>query len=727
MTSVTYSSKFASAASTAPISFINGCIFALLDFPIWIAFGSLVFAGALSSFIGSAVILMGAGIFLSATLIGYGSSWRGTIGMIQDVPAALLVVMIGDLVAGLPATGALNDQFTTVITAIGLTTFVTGLLFYVLGRYRLGNLARYLPYPVMAGFLAGTGWLLLSGGVQTIAPDISLQTLFTLPMLLRWVPAFILAALMYFFGQRIATPFFVPTFLVLVGIAFYLVTLLLGISYPQLTADGWYLANISSASVTALQEHINFAGINWRAIAGQFDKILIIAGGSVLAMLLNTSGVEMSLQEDLDLDRDLQVTGLGNMLAAVVGGWPAYVSPAQTSINAPNKQQLPLTAPLYALICVAFYLLGASLLSYVPVLIFAVVLIYIGIDFLVDWLIVPFKNLSRLDYGILLVIVGVVSVFGLLTGVAVGLVLAVLLFVMKYSRIKIIRHQLSGAEQRSRFSRGITQTQYLQSIGAQTQILSLQGYMFFGTANTLLEKVRVLSDNHDVRFVILDFENVTGLDSTALLSFAKMAQALNKRNTQLLFSGLDSLTEQQMREHGDINQLPFASLDDALRYVENLQLQRWQSADDEQSNTLVSNLYTLVPELDVASAIAMMEQQDLNSGDYLMRQGEAAAEMFFIESGLLTAQLEREDGSVLRLQTMGCGHVVGELGFYTGLPRGASIVCEEDATVYFLTKEKMEELDHRAPKVAATIHQLIVHLLANRVSHLVRVVDLLQK
>ncbi len=327
----------------------------------------------------------------------------------------------------------------------------------------------------------------------------------------------------------------------------------------------------------------------------------------------------------------------------------------------------------------------------------------------------------------LLVIVGVVSVFGLLMGVAVGLVLAVILFVMKYSRVKVIRHHLTGAEQRSRYSRGITQTRYLQSVGSQTQILSLQGYMFFGTANKLLEKVRALSEEQDIRYVILDFENVTGLDSTALLSFVKMVQSLGQRNTQLLFAALDDDTEAQFIAHDDATLLPFPTLDAALEYVENLQLQRWQATDTSQAHTLVSNLYTLVPELDVASVIAKMDQQQLQAGDYLMRQGDAPAELFFIEAGSLTAQLEREDGSILRLQTMGCGHVVGELGFYTGLPRTASIVCEEDATVYYLTKDKMQELDHESPKVAATIHQLIVHLLANRVTHLVRVVDLLQK
>ncbi len=727
MTAPSLSKDSTVSSPTVSIAILNSVVLTMLDLPLWIAFAALLFTGLLSAYIGSAVLLLGLGAIASFSVISFKSSWRGAMPMVQDVPAALLVVMVSELVASMPTTAAPDAQFATVVVAIATTTFVTGAVFYGLGRFQLGNLVRYFPYPVMAGFLAGTGWLLLKGGLQTIAPTLSIETVLTPAALLRWVPALALATAAYLLRKRFVSAFYIPTVLGIIGLGFYLFTTILGIPYAELAASGWYLSDINSTNLTELQQQLSFSNVNWSVILSQFDKILIIAVGSVIAMLLNTNGVEMNLQTDLDLDQDLKTTGIGNLLSSLVGGWPAYVSPALTSINAPNKQQVPLSGLLVPLFCLAVYLLGESLLSYVPILVLAVVLAYIGIDFIADWLIAPFKTLSRLDYGILLAIVGVVSVFGLLAGVGVGLVLAVLLFVMKYSRVNVIRHHLSGAEQSSRYSRGITQMQRLQSVGAQTQILTLQGYMFFGTANTLLAKVRDISTMAHVRYIILDFENVTGLDSTAALSFVKMAQTLAQRNIQLLYSALDPVADAQFAAQPVTAQHRFPSLDTALQHVEDLQLQHWQTENETQPHTLQSNLQTLVPDLDITSVMTHMTKQHLHAGDYLMRQGDTPRKLFFIASGSLTAQLERDDSTPLRLQTMGCGHVVGELGFYTGAPRTASIVCEEDSTVYFLTKADMEALAHSNPQVAATIHQLIVHLLANRVTHLVRVVDLLQK
>ena len=125
-----------------------------------------------------------------------------------------------------------------------------------------------------------------------------------------------------------------------------------------------------------------------------------------------------------------------------------------------------------------------------------------------------------------------------------------------------------------------------------------------------------------MRFVILDFEHVTGLDTTALLSFVKMEQALAQHNTQLLFTALDADSAEQFAEQGLAVSQQYPTLDAALQYVEDLQLTHWQADNVEQHNTLISNLYTLVPQLDIASVIVIMEQKVLTAGDYLMHQGD---------------------------------------------------------------------------------------------------------
>ena len=85
----------------------------------------------------------------------------------------------------------------TVVAAITLTSLLAGVFFWVLGWLRQGSLVRYIPYPVIGGFLAGTGWLLFQGGLGVMS-DASLTlahlpTLFQADLLLRWLPGVVLA------------------------------------------------------------------------------------------------------------------------------------------------------------------------------------------------------------------------------------------------------------------------------------------------------------------------------------------------------------------------------------------------------------------------------------------------------------------------------------------------------------------------------------------------------
>src|SRR5262249_1159069 len=139
----------------------------------------------------------------------------------------------------------------------------------------------------------------------------------------------------------------------------------------------------------------------------------------------------------------------------------------------------------------------------------------------------------------------------------VGLVAAVLLFVINYSRINVVKHALSGLTYRSRVTRGSRQRSFLQERGEQILILQLQGYLFFGTANSLLEQVRARVNRPDlapIRFLILDFRQVPGLDSTAILSFSKMKQLAHERNITLVLTGLAGNVEKNFTQGDFVEQ-----------------------------------------------------------------------------------------------------------------------------------------------------------------------------
>jgi len=137
-------------------------------------------------------------------------------------------------------------------------------------------------------------------------------------------------------------------------------------------------------------------------------------------------------------------------------------------------------------------------------------------------------------------------------------------------------------------------------------------------------------------------------------------------------------------------------------------------------------LQRAIPELkDVKKLMGYLEMQEVGKGDYLMHQGEKPNEMYFIESGLLTAQLELPDQKIMRLRSMRGGTTVGEVGIYLGDIRTASVVAEQPSVVYRLTKKALNNMKEKDPEVAALLHQWIASLLAERLADNNRTIEAL--
>ena len=158
-----------------------GLIIGAVECVLAIAFAAFVF--------GRAALVQdlpaGIGLYLGAAVLTLGFlAWRagsrGVVGSVQDAPAAVLAIVatvVAAKAAELAHTAQISglkdydspDIFLTVVTAGVFVTVLCGIVFLVIGRFRLGGLIRFVPYPVVGGFLAGTGWLLFKGGVNAAA------------------------------------------------------------------------------------------------------------------------------------------------------------------------------------------------------------------------------------------------------------------------------------------------------------------------------------------------------------------------------------------------------------------------------------------------------------------------------------------------------------------------------------------------------------------------------
>jgi len=182
-----------------------GVIVGAVEAVLAVAFAALVFGGLLAARMPDGIGLYLVAAVLTLAILAWRAGPRGVVGSVQDAAAAVLAVVAATTAAKAAAIAQVAeataiqavkrpDVFLTVIAATLVVTVLCGVLFLVLGSLQAGNLVRYVPYPVVGGFLAGTGWLLLKGGIY-VASGVQ-PALRTVPNLIReyelvrWGPAF---------------------------------------------------------------------------------------------------------------------------------------------------------------------------------------------------------------------------------------------------------------------------------------------------------------------------------------------------------------------------------------------------------------------------------------------------------------------------------------------------------------------------------------------------------
>ena len=409
-------SKPKAPSKKAPLlldSILNSITISLVEAPWWIAMLALVFTGSLAPYIGQAAMFLIAGSLISMTIISNMCSRKGSIWIPQDVPAAILVVTSAEIVRKVAADASADTVFATVIVTIGLASVVTGGFLYLLGAFSLGKFVRLLPYPVLAGFLGATGCLLVLAGINNSLVDPSNNHAQDLQTLIRWLPAVLLALLMYVLGLSIKHALLIPALMLAATLCFFAITSFLGISFETLSNEGWLYSAIPTTRQSSGISLAQFQTIEWHAIADQSGSLALIAIVSAIAMLLNNSGFELSVNGRFDQNKDLRATGIANLLSGLVGGWPGYMSPAWSSINARQGKQLPLTGFFAAIItgCLLWY--ATQLIEMIPRFVIGSAIAYVGVTFLFDWVVKPAKQLPVMNYLALLVMMALFVSLGL--------------------------------------------------------------------------------------------------------------------------------------------------------------------------------------------------------------------------------------------------------------------------------------------------------------------------
>ena len=714
----------------------TGLVIGIVDVIFTISLAVLIFAGNASPYVANGIGLILLGGIPPLLLINSLSSYKGNMTCGQDAPTAILAVIAAGIMQNIPSSSP-RERFVTIVALIVLTTLLTGLCFLLLGYFKLGSLVRVLPYPVISGFLAGTGWMLVTGGIRVMS-GVSFRftdpgKLFQPDIFLHWAPGLVFAFFMLLTLNRFKHSMLLPGLLIGTVVLFYGVVLFTQTSLPTLSAQGWLLGPFTNANLWQPLHFSDMALIHWDSILAHADGMASVIIISVVTFLLNASGIELIVRQDYDLNHELRVTGLGNILGGLMGNIISFHDLTDTTINHKIAKGSRLCSWVTAAVFITPFLFGAAVLSYIPKITLGTILILFGFSFLYEWIYRAWFNFSKLEYGVILLILSAIAAFGFLQGVGLGIVAALGLFTINYSRISVTKQALTGAELESRYARSPHQRRILKEQGGKILVLQLQGFIFFGTAYQLLEQVRSRIKQPDLtrlQFLIFDFAKVDGLDSTAMLSFSKIKQILQERNITILITGPSAEVLDQLEKGRFVSKdsdTAYSDLDHGLEWVENRILQE-RSERQEHTLSLKDLFYQLSDdETHLLELFDFLEKKELKTNDYLMRQEDEPDHVYFIESGQVTVQLEYPDKPAQRLSTMTSGHVIGELGFYLGQKHTAAIIADEPTTLYLLSATSLAGMEKRSPEVASYFHQLIIILLAEKHTQLIRTVAALEK
>jgi SulP family sulfate permease len=692
-----------------------------------VSMAAFIFAGSLEPFFPQGVASLMTATTVSALVIAFTSAVPGIITVPKGNVCAVIALMASAIAAVTPS----QQVLPTLFCALSLGTLLTGLVLLLLGHYRLGNLFRFIPYPVMGGYFAGAGLLIVVGAMavmtgSSFVPDTwPPLELFDTEHWLLWLPGVSLALAMLLAERRWNNPLLIPVLLAASVLLFHLGLLLGDIPLSRAREAGFFfhpfaVPEIGSFLVPGTMKMVYFQGV-----AAQWANLAAILLLSLITLVLNVSGLEIGTSRQVDLDHEMRVAGVACLACGGLGGVPAFHEDTDTLLVHRLGAGRRLCTLTYALFCGLVLLYGGTLLALFPKPVMGALLMYQGGGLMAEWGWASRRRLPRLDYLLILLIVLVVAFAGFLEGIVCGLLVAAVLFSIQYSRVDCVKQELTGRHMSSRVWRTTEHERLLRERGENTRIFCLQGFLFFGTATRLLDRVlQRLGEGTggEARTVVFDFRLVTDLDASAANCFVRLGRLTAERNVTLVFAQLNEACGRQLEKAGCFSgKAPasgcFDTLDDALEWCETEVLRREGRAvlDSVPLDTQMAGRFADAKEL--SRFKGYLSRRTAAAGTRLFRQGDPADALYLLESGSVTVFLEADiQDRRLRLRTMGSGTVIGEMGLYGSGRRSASAVADSDCVLYLLDQASLQRMEKEDPAVAAAFHRYIVHLLSDRVA-----------
>lgn len=336
------------------------------------------------------------------------------------------------------------------------------------------------------------------------------------------------------------------------------------------------------------------------------------------------------------------------------------------------------------------------------------------------------RPLSQRAWLDLLLAAGIMIVcisYGYLVGVLVGLLCACCLFAISYARIGVVRRHVTRAHFASNVDRSLEAAQYLREVGDAIYLYWLSGYIFFGSSESVFERIRDDIEGlpaGQVAFVILDFGMVSGADSSAFVSLAKLRTFCEKQGVTIVYASLSSANRAALERAGFFgakkHHHSFADLNAALAWCED---QLLGNAGLDSDTGLADFERWLQRQLgssvESADLFAYLERKDITNSQILYREGEPADTIDLVAAGQLAVEIALADGGSLLMRRIKTQTVIGEMGFFRRSSRSATVSSDGPAVLYTLTLINFEKMRRERPDLANAFDDFILRVLADRI------------
>jgi SulP family sulfate permease len=704
---------------------ISGLVTPVVIITSTLSYAAMIFSGPLAQGlpIGIGYGLVSAGIM--AIVFAVGSGMPFAIAGPDSKPVAVLATLATVVAANLARRGHAADAPATVLFALIAGTLITGVTLYLFGVLRAGRWIRFVPYPVVAGFMAASGWLLAAGGIRILTG--SYLSLDLLQQLLRGQHLIqLMAGLAFAIGmlviKRVKHPLAFPALLIGGMMATHMALHGAGYSWKGAREAGWLLDLSTGAALPGPWLLKSMPKVDMAALLWAGGGYVALVAVTAMTLLLSLLAIEVQTRLDVDLDRELRLNGFANILVGLCGGMTGTLSASRTLFNYRSGARGRASGIIAGVVCLLTLAFGTKALGFVPVAILGALLLQLGAELLVEWLVKGWHTMQRADYIQMVVIFLVIVRWDFVAGVALGIVAACLTFAINTSRLRLVKLGLNRTVYSGRVDRPSYQHEELVRHGQSIQIMWLHSFVFFGSAHRLLLQIKeiVEAQRGSCRSLILDFRQVLGIDSSAVMSFVKLRQIADREGFVVVLSAVPPQVERALHDGGLIGDgdnstcRVFPNIDSALEWCEDKLLTEIMTREEALGSADEWLAREIGSEPLFARLASYLEVVEYQPGDMLIRQGDAADSLYLLYAGRVTVLFRTPEGTDLRLRSM-VGHtIVGEMGLYRTLPRGASVRADQPTVAYRLSREAMTRMEQDDPTLAYAFHKLVIRTLAER-------------